>query len=107
MSTTPTGKLTVNHGAALTTDERADFVALQKFAALMFDNFPGDVDGDDMQNHGEKSGLLAKQTMIVPCSTNCSCAESVDEGDESVCYRYTDALKRARAAHAAVVAAGE
>jgi hypothetical protein len=76
-------------------EQLQDLTALQKFASRAFDNFPSDMESDDLQNHGIAAGLLERKTVMTPCSENCACVESVGSGEETICYRFTDALKRA------------
>jgi hypothetical protein len=79
----------------LSNEQLGDLTALQKFASRVFDNFPSDMEFDDLQNYGIAAGLLEQKTVMTPCSENCACVESVGSGEETICYRFTDPLKRA------------
>jgi hypothetical protein len=60
----------------------AEFLPVVKFAGLMLvahrnDGYPGDVDGDVIQNAALACGLIASKTVNERCGENCSCAEFV------------------------------
>lgn len=81
----------------------ADIAALRAFAAEMMGDWPdnGDVDGFELQEAAIRCGLLARVTPdpTEPCGENCGCAEVNGPEDWAcgvICYRPTDALRRAR-----------
>jgi hypothetical protein len=61
------------------------------FALAVMRDWPevGELDGFDLQQLGEKHGLLVKEWRTVPCSDgeNCACNEYVVSGEQVECYR--------------------
>ena len=44
-------------------------------------------DGFEMQEFGEKHGILIGTEQTTPCSEGCNCAEYFGDGDVITCYR--------------------
>jgi hypothetical protein len=82
--------------------ERAN--RLMRFAGLVLkahrnDGWPGDVDGDDLQDWALRCGLIEERQMSEPCGETCTCAEVADF--PTTCYFNTELGK------AVIVAAAE
>ena len=74
---------------------RAEVEQLRGFAKAVMGNWPdvGGLDGFDLQEMGEKHGLLERLNRTVPCSELCNCVENVATGETTVCYRLTSLVK--------------
>lgn len=68
----------------------------QAFTGMALDEFPdlGTLDPYDLGKLATKAGLLQPQTMTVPCSDSCACAEYCETGAETQCFRATESLRR-------------
>lgn len=88
--------------AALAAQE--DMTKATRFAGLVLkqhrnDGYPGDVDGDFLQQSAIECGLIEERTVTEPCGENCSCAEVTMPVDfPTTCYFNTAAGKAAIAA---------
>ncbi len=61
-----------------------------KFAVRVLGDWPdvGTLDGFDLQEHGEATGLLVPRVMAEPCVENCNCTEYYRDDEWPVtCYR--------------------
>ena len=78
-------------------DLQAEVAKLRSFAQdIMEDWYEGGPDGADLQEIGEKHGLLVPREMAEPCGENCNCAENGADFP-TVCYRKTPLLTGDRA----------
>ena len=56
----------------------------------------GDIDGADLQELGEKHGVLVPKVYYAPCNEFCNCAgfcDAADWADGVTCFRLADWLK--------------
>lgn len=59
----------------------------------------GDIDGADLQELGEKHGVLVPKVYYAPCDEFCNCAgfcDAADWADGVTCFRLADWLKEIR-----------
>lgn len=72
-----------------------------RFAGLVLkehrnDGYPGDIDGDFLQQAAIECGLIEERTVTEPCGENCSCAEVTMPADfPTTCYFNTEAGRAA------------
>ena len=69
------------------------------FARAVFDDWPdiGTYNGFDLQDLGEKYGLLVGTAVTAPCGENCGCLEHMSEEEFAAghtCYRLAKELRK-------------
>jgi hypothetical protein len=79
----------------------AELRQLRRFTGLVLkahrnDGWPGDVDGDDLQDWALQRGLIEERQMSEPCGETCTCAEGADF--PTTCYFNTELGKAVIAA---------
>jgi hypothetical protein len=74
---------------------RVECEKLKGFAMAIYGNWPdsGNLDGGELQDLGEKYGLLTPTIVTQACGETCDCAEWADF--PQTCYRRSDLIKRA------------